>query len=132
MLIGQLSARTGVSRDTIRYYESLGLLKAQGRSRSGAYKLYDAACTARLHDIARLKRAGFTMREIRQLVNGPAACRDLPAVVRDKITLIDRRLEELQTYRTSLVQIGNACDETCGTTRGLPDCVQPASCTTRP
>lgn len=65
MLIGEIVRQTGVSRDTIRHYEKLGLLKAAGRpSAFNNYKSYPAATVARLALIQQGKNLGFTLAEI--------------------------------------------------------------------
>jgi MerR family transcriptional regulator, copper efflux regulator len=127
MLIGQLAKNSGLSRDTIRYYERLGLLVPRSRAASSAYKIYGLECQHRLEDIARLKKAGFTLREIRQLASGAESCRGLPQRVKAKIQSLDRKLEELLAYKASLGRVEGACNEECSTTRGFPDCVLPAS-----
>jgi MerR family Zn(II)-responsive transcriptional regulator of zntA len=123
VLIGQLAKQSGVSRDTIRYYEKLGLIAAQARAAGSSYKVYGPEIQRRLGDIAQLKKAGFTLREIHQLASDSAPCRGLPQRVQAKILSLDRKLEELAAYKASLARVERACNEDCSTTRGLPDCV---------
>ena len=59
MNIGQLSRRTGVPIDTVRYYEKLALLPPPARSTSG-YRHYEADDVLRLNFIRRAKVLGFT------------------------------------------------------------------------
>jgi MerR family transcriptional regulator, copper efflux regulator len=127
VLIGQLAKQSGLSRDTIRYYEKLGLIEAHARAAGSSYKVYGPECQRRLDDIAQLKKAGFTLREISQLASDPAPCRGLPQRVQAKIESLDRKFEELTAYRASLTRVESACNEDCSTTRGLPDCVIPAA-----
>lgn len=56
MLIGELSKRSGSSRDTIRYYEKLLLLSVEGRTQSGGYKRYAQNTLERLQQIHCLKQ----------------------------------------------------------------------------
>jgi DNA-binding transcriptional MerR regulator len=127
MLIGQLAKDSGVSRDTIRYYERLGLLAPQNRAVGSSYKVYGQECQRRLEDIARLKKAGFTLREIRELASGTDSCRGLPQRVQAKIQSLDRQLQELLASKASLSRVDSSCNESCATTRGFPDCVLPSS-----
>jgi MerR family copper efflux transcriptional regulator len=69
MLIGQLAALTGFSRDTIRYYEKIGLLVVPGKSRrENNYKDYPEDCVHVLRAIRKYKELGFTLEEIRELL----------------------------------------------------------------
>ena len=126
MLIGKLSKVTGLSRDTIRYYERIGLLAPLGTTGSTTYKNYGPDCVARLNDIARLKRTGFTLREIRALASGPVACAGLPARVSDKLKAVEIQIEELRKFQSELKQVAAACAGGCDSTRGFPDCVLPS------
>ena len=67
MNIGQLSRRTGVPIDTVRYYEKQRLLPPPTRSASG-YRHYEADDVLRLNFIRRAKVLGFTLDEIRDLL----------------------------------------------------------------
>lgn len=64
MLIGELSAKTGLSRDTIRFYEKQGLIKvSRGQRRDNNYKEYPEEVVDRLLTVKRLKGLGFTLNE---------------------------------------------------------------------
>lgn len=98
MLIGKLSKRSGFSRDTIRYYEKLGIV-ATGMGRAGnGYKNYPLAALERLQHIRRLKECGFTLPEIRRLLvheGGHQPCANLPAQLAEKIMKIDEKMKVL-------------------------------------
>ena len=66
--IGQVARQAGIEPSAIRYYESLGLLPRPPRA--GGKRRYGADVLDRLSLIALAKEAGFTMKEIRQLVGG--------------------------------------------------------------
>jgi DNA-binding transcriptional MerR regulator len=63
MKIGDLSARTGFSVDTIRYYERIGLLPKPARATSG-HRDYDASAVTWLAFLDRLKTTGMPIREM--------------------------------------------------------------------
>lgn len=65
--IGRIAERTGLSAKALRLYEARGLLEPDARSASG-YRLYGAPALARLAEIGVLKRAGFTLAEIGELL----------------------------------------------------------------
>jgi len=65
--IGQLARRTGVSIRALHHYDEIGLLSPAERTDSG-YRLYVAEDIARLHRIKALRQLGFTLTEIRNLL----------------------------------------------------------------
>ena len=67
MLIGELAKATGVSPKTIRYYETLGLLKPNRRTR-GKYRVYDESAIPTLQFIRHAERLGFSLKDIRQVL----------------------------------------------------------------
>ena len=127
MLIGELSKRSGFSRDTIRYYEKLGIIVVgMERRADNSYKNYSLAVLERLHQIRRLKECGFTLLEIRRLLipnGGNQTCKDLPAQLAEKIIKLDEKMAVLLEYKQSLLQIQRSCDGACGTIQGVPDCI---------
>ena len=65
--IGQLSRRSGVNIETIRFYERVGILPKPPRSQGG-HRLYDEAHEKRLHFVRRSRELGFSLDEIRGLL----------------------------------------------------------------
>lgn len=110
MQIGQLSKRTGVPVDTIRYYESHGVLPPPARRPSG-YRIYTESDAERLAFIRRAKDMGFTLRETHELL-ALSASTDMSAVraaAREKLVTVDRKLAELQRIRNGLAALVEAC-----------------------
>ena len=108
MRIGQLVARTGVTRDTVRYYERQGLLAGVTRAEaSNNYKDYPDDNVRRIEIICYLKRFGFTLRECRELLEErdrlEGGCIDRGKVFAGKLTQIDAQIAELQGLRAALV-----------------------------
>lgn len=69
MQIGELSKKTGVSRDTIRYYEKLGLIPPPKRAGLfNNYKNYTAPVLKRLLAIRKIKAYGFTLKETQAML----------------------------------------------------------------
>ncbi len=69
MLIGELSKRSGFSRDTIRYYEKIELIElSRSARREHGYKDYPVEVLQRLLVIKKYKELGFTLEEIRELL----------------------------------------------------------------
>ncbi|GAA2117766.1 MerR family transcriptional regulator [Actinomadura napierensis] len=67
MQIGEVAARTGLSLRTIRHYEETGLVVPSARSQGG-FRLYTEADVARLMVIRRMKPLGFTLDQMRDLL----------------------------------------------------------------
>ena len=112
MNIGQLSRRTGVPIDTVRYYEKQRLLPPPTRSASG-YRHYEADDVLRLNFIRRAKVLGFTLDEIRDLL-ALSSARDgdmaaIRAAAADKLADVERRLAELTRIRDGLRTLVQAC-----------------------
>ncbi|MGW0790538.1 MerR family transcriptional regulator [Streptomyces sp. NPDC002911] len=68
MQIGEVAARTGVSLRTIRHYEETGLVIPSARSQGG-FRLYTETDVARLMVIRRMKPLGFTLEQMRDLLD---------------------------------------------------------------
>ncbi|MFI8005449.1 MerR family transcriptional regulator [Streptomyces sp. NPDC086010] len=67
MQIGEVATRTELSLRTIRHYEETGLVTPSARSRGG-FRLYTEADVARLMVVRRMKPLGFTLEEMRDLL----------------------------------------------------------------
>ena len=65
-------AETGVTRRALQGYEKAGLVSAAGKNKYG-YLLYDDAGIERIKQIRFLQRIGFSIREIRDLIDAPPA-----------------------------------------------------------
>ncbi|MEU9932942.1 MerR family transcriptional regulator [Streptomyces anulatus] len=68
MQIGEVAARTELSLRTIRHYEETGLVAPSARSQGG-FRLYTETDVARLMVIRRMKPLGFTLDQMRELLD---------------------------------------------------------------
>jgi Cu(I)-responsive transcriptional regulator len=122
MTIGQVAREAGIGVETIRYYEREGLLDPPARRPSG-YRQYAADVVARLRFIRQAQRLGFTLREIRELLELRLDPRAKRAQVRlrakAKLADIDQRIEELRRMKQALTPLIKACDG-IGTLDGCP------------
>ncbi len=108
MLSGELSKKTGISKDTIRFYEKLGLITASDRQAgTKLYKEYSPETIERLSLIAQGKGLGFTLSEIKQLLNewdgGAMSKGDQIKVIERKIEEISEKMQQLNSIKTYLV-----------------------------
>lgn len=114
MTIGQLAERSGVSVETVRYYERRGLLSAPARTSSG-YRRYEPDAVARLRFIRRAQSLGFTLHEIEDLlalrVRAPRSCDAIGRKTHEKLTLVRAKIRQLQQIERSLTRLAAACDE---------------------
>lgn len=109
--IGQLARSTSVGVETIRFYEREGLIAPEARTASG-YRRFAPATAERLGFIRRAKQLGFSLGEIRQLLELAAADGDrghVKALAETKLAEIERRIAELQRMRDALGELTRQC-----------------------
>jgi len=103
--IGRLAACCEVSRDTLRFYEAKGLIKAQ-RSANG-YRDYADDTVQLVAFIRTAQHLGFSLSEIgsnvQQLWSATEPAQAVEALLRDKLALIEQRMADLQALRASLL-----------------------------
>ncbi|ANC31058.1 MerR family transcriptional regulator [Isoptericola dokdonensis] len=68
MHIGAVAERTGLSLRTLRHYDDVGLLRPSGRT-DGGFRLYTERDVDRLLVVRRMKPLGFTLEEMRELLD---------------------------------------------------------------
>jgi DNA-binding transcriptional MerR regulator len=102
--IGELASKSGLSRDTIRFYERQALLPEPQRTPAG-YRLYNQDVTDRLSFIKQVQTLGFSLTEIRDLLDGyhdESECRHVASLLRQKIAELDQKMQKMQTLRSLL------------------------------
>lgn len=123
--IGELSARSGLTPDALRYYERLGLLPSPPRT-AGGFRLYSHGTLQRLGFIKQAQTLGLTLQEIRELVSyrdrgGVRRCQRVRDLLKTKVTDLDAKLAELQEFRRTLVGYFEECEHALS--RGAdPEC----------
>ncbi|MCR6642528.1 MAG: MerR family transcriptional regulator [Sporocytophaga sp.] len=129
MLIGDLVKKSGLSKDTIRYYEKMGLIKVDKKERrENNYKEYSEDILVRLTLVKRLKLLGFTLNEIADtidiLLGETNPCSELLEAVNNKIDLVEQKMKELQEIRARLTDIKKKkCNGNCSIDDILPSCI---------
>ena len=110
--IGQIAHRAGVSVDTVRYYEKLGLLPRAPRS-EGGYRLFAADAIERVRFIKQAQDLGFALDEIRMLMGGGGAteCRQTRDLLRSKLEVTNQRVKSLQAFSRALRRHLRACED---------------------
>lgn len=109
--IGSLAEATGMSVDTLRYYEREGLLTGVSRTRGG-FRCYSDETLRRLAFIKQARELGLTLREIRQLVAPEHAhCARMRAAIVERLADVDHRLRTLKSFRRTLQSALQGCDD---------------------
>jgi DNA-binding transcriptional MerR regulator len=122
LTIGELAKLTSLSRPTIRYYESVGVIPAPVRGGSGRYRRYQPSDVQRLRFVRRARDLDFSLDSIRQLLalaeaDPNAPCDNAEHIARDHIADIDQRLAELSAMRRELAHLIDGCDGRAGRAR---------------
>ncbi|MEO7680698.1 MAG: helix-turn-helix domain-containing protein [Sphingomonas sp.] len=118
--IGNLAAATGSKVETIRYYESIGLLAAPERTAAN-YRVYSHDYLARLSFIRRARSLGFSLEQVQALLGladqKDRSCAAVDLIAREHLTDIDRKLADLTMLRAELdsliVQCGHGTISEC-------------------
>ena len=110
--IGALSRRTGVNIETIRYYERIGMLPAPPRT-AGGYRIYGPVDVRTLAFIRRSRELGFTLEEIRALLDlgGPmqAPCADVREIAAKHLDGVRARIADLRKLERLLAGTIERC-----------------------
>ena len=113
--IGTLAKLSGLTVETLRFYEQKDLLRPATRSTSG-YRLYKQDDVELVQFILRAKKLGFTLHEIKDLLSinlnkDDHTCSDVKSFTEEKIEQVQERIVELQIILTALQRLHDAC---CG------------------
>lgn len=104
MRIGELEQKSGASRHTLRYYESIGLLSVQRQGNN--YRLYSPRSVADLAFIQQAQDMGFALSEIREILQAQREqqldCAQGALLVGKKLAQIEAKIANLQAMRKFL------------------------------
>jgi DNA-binding transcriptional MerR regulator len=105
MTIGQMAEQCSISRDTIRYYEKLGLLPLARRTPSG-YRVYSDETVRRLRVIRNGIQFGFSLKELAGFLSsrdrGIPPCQSVRAAGERLVQSIEKQIEDLSAARNSM------------------------------
>jgi DNA-binding transcriptional MerR regulator len=105
MRIGELAIRADVSRDTIRYYERLGLL-APPRRTDGRYRDYGPEALDDVRFIKKAQASGLKLSDVREVMQiaagGTPPCEHVRATVTARLAEVETRMREMRTLRSTL------------------------------
>lgn len=110
--IGSVAKETGISIDTIRFYEKEGLLQRSGRS-EGGYRLFSQRQIQDLKFIRKSQELGFSLNEIRELLivraESTPSCSHVRELLDRKLTIVRGKIEALRTLESSLKSALRKC-----------------------
>lgn len=111
MTIGQVARAAGVHVETVRYYQHLGLLAVPPRP-PRSVRRYPQEAVARLAFIRRAQDAGFTLREIGELLRlaQTPSCRGARDMAAQKLAQVEARMADLARMRAALRGLVRQCD----------------------
>ena len=108
----QVAERADVNLHTVRYYEKRGLLPEPARTAAG-YRQYGSEHVAHIRFIKRAQDLGFTLEEIRELLDlrvVPGAGAEVRAKTSEKVQEIDGKIRDLERIRAKLLELAAACE----------------------
>jgi MerR family transcriptional regulator, copper efflux regulator len=105
LTIGQVAQLAGVTTPTIRYYESIGLLRKPARTTAG-YRQYSHRTVKELDFIGKARALGFTLEEIGEIVQltraGKRPCARVMDLTRQRLREVDEQMQRLAAFRSQL------------------------------
>ncbi len=121
--ISELSAQTGLSAHTLRFYEKHGLINASTRSEAG-YRFYSEADVRRVEFVKTARNSGFSLEDIAQLLSirvdkQSHSCQDVTDITQKKLDQVNAKIEELQSIQQTLEILLESC---CGGPENASHC----------
>ena len=118
--IGEMSRRTGVNIETVRYYEKIGLMPRPNRS-EGGNRLYNDMQLQRLFFIKRCREIGFSQSEVKALLSmvdhENITCAEVHSITTAHVADIRKKIKDLRKLEKVLTQMASECS------RGdVPEC----------
>lgn len=95
--IGELASQTGVSIDTVRYYERIGLLARAART-GGGFRRFTPEAAERIRFIKHAQDIGLSLDEIRTLLSvggGASECLRVSELLQSKLAELDERIKAM-------------------------------------
>lgn len=114
MKIGELSKKSGLSADTIRFYEKSGVIQRASRT-PGGYREYSAENVATIEFIVHCRALDIPLSEIRKLLHvrsgSSKSCREVNSVIDEQIRNLRERLRELKSLEKNLTELRSVCNQ---------------------
>jgi MerR family transcriptional regulator, mercuric resistance operon regulatory protein len=112
--VGEIAKLCGVNKETLRYYERIGLIPEPSRTESG-YRMYPEDMVNRLMFIKRMQELGFTLTEIHKLFGvvdrDDVRCIDMYDFVSQKIEEVQAKIQDLMKLENMLQDLKSRCPD---------------------
>lgn len=112
LTIGDLGKATGTKVETIRYYESIGLLPKPART-AGNYRAYGPVELGRLSFIRRARDLGFRLDQVRAMLSlsddKACDCAGIDRIAREHLEEVERKIADLTALRQELSTVIRSC-----------------------
>jgi DNA-binding transcriptional MerR regulator len=112
MKIGEVAGQAGVTVDTVRFYERVGVLPAPARTESG-YRDYEPGTVARIQLTRELQAIGFTLTDAVDALAahdaGGATCESEQWRLQAVLDRVEAKLAELNALRSRILEAQDAC-----------------------
>ncbi len=102
LTVSQLARRCGLSRASLLYYESIGLLKPAVRS-AGNYRNYGETELRRLQQVCFYRNAGLKLGDIRLILDHPES--DAPAVLQRRLIELSAEIDRLRSHQLAILKL---------------------------
>ncbi|HEV8158971.1 MAG TPA: heavy metal-responsive transcriptional regulator [Pyrinomonadaceae bacterium] len=109
---GEIAALSGVSVDTVRYYERLKLLPRAARS-NGGFRIFPAETVERIKFIKQAQETGFSLEEIKQLFStggGANQCRAVQELLSKKLSELEAKIKQMRNFKAVLSRHLTDCE----------------------
>jgi DNA-binding transcriptional MerR regulator len=109
--IGELAVASGVSVDTVRYYEKRKLIHCVSRT-YGGFRLFDSHTIERIKFIKQAQEFGFSLDEIKGLLvsGGAEECQKMRDLLEQKLSEVDEQIRKMKVFRKTLSNHLAACE----------------------
>jgi DNA-binding transcriptional MerR regulator len=119
--IGKAAKLVGVSVDTIRFYQKLGLIKSVGRS-AGRYRLFEGEQIRDLTFVRHAQELGFTLTEVKELLalrQKHHACSEVQSILKRKVGGVQQKINSLSRLEAELADALRKCNRELRLKRGI-------------
>lgn len=119
--ISELAEKCSINKETIRYYERIGLLSEPSRTDAG-YRVYSDNTVKRILFIKQMQDLGFSLVEINKLLGvvdkDSERCKDMNDFVIQKIEEVQKKIRDLKRIEHMLINLKECCPDE----KSLHDC----------
>ena len=107
LTINELAIRSESPAHVVRYYVRIGLIQPAAQQENG-YRLFTTQDATRIRFVRMAKHLGFTLNEIKQIIQhadmGESACDDVRKIIQHRILENQAKIEEMIKLQTRMEQ----------------------------